>query len=139
MHRGWVFRRLLARFGDLRHRAFAVLGLTYTPNTDTLRRSAAIELCRQLLAAGARVRAHDPAVHELPAEFAAVDLGDLPATLEGTDAAVVCTEWPEFRRAPWRDLLPRLRLPVVIDAYRFLEKELLACGAVEHLSVGRPT
>jgi UDPglucose 6-dehydrogenase len=139
LHRGWIFRRLRARFGDLRDRTFAVLGLTYTPNTDTLRRSAAIELCRQLLAAGARVRAYNPAVHELPAEFAAVELGDLPATLEGADAAIVCTEWPEFRRAPWPDLLPRLRQAVVVDANRFLEKELLACGAVEHLSVGRPT
>jgi UDPglucose 6-dehydrogenase len=138
LHRGWIFRRLEERFGDLSERTFAILGLTYTPNTDTLRRSAAVELCRQLLAAGARVQAHDPAIHQLPLELAVVRLGDLPATLQGADAAIVCTEWPEFRRAPWSELLPRLRQPVVVDANRFLEKELLACGPVEHLSVGRP-
>ena len=139
LHRGWIFRRLQSRFGELRGRTFAVLGLTYTPNTDTLRRSAAVELCQQLLVAGANVRAHDPAVNALPPELAAVRLGDLRATLADADAAIVCTEWPEFRAAPWPELLPLLRQPVVVDANRFLEKPLLACGAVEHLSVGRPT
>ena len=139
LHRGWIFRRLQSRFGDLRGRTFAVLGLTYTPNTDTLRRSAAVELCQQLLAAGANVRAHDPVVRDLPPELAAVRLGDLPATLADADAVVICTEWPQFRTAPWPQFLPLLRQPVVVDANRFLEKPLLACGAVEHLSVGRLT
>ena len=44
----------------------AILGLTYTTNTDTLRRSAAVELCQQLLKAGAKVVAFDPAVKNLP-------------------------------------------------------------------------
>ena len=55
LHRGWAFRRLQSQLDDLRGKKIAVLGLTYTTNTDTLRRSAAVELCRQLLAAGARV------------------------------------------------------------------------------------
>ena len=139
LHRGWIFRRLQTRFGDLRGRTFAVLGLTYTPNTDTLRRSAAVELCQRLLAAGAKVRAHDPAVREMPAELAAVQLGSLDEALAEADAAIVCTEWPVFLSQPWAELLPRMCQPVVVDANRFLEKELLACGAVEHLSVGRPT
>ncbi|MCE9610140.1 MAG: nucleotide sugar dehydrogenase [Chthoniobacter sp.] len=137
LHRGWILRRLHSRFGDLHGRTFAVLGLTYTPDTDTLRRSAAVELCQQLLAAGARVQAHDPAVGALPVELAAVRLGDLRATLAAADAAVICTEWPQFRTAPWTELLPLLGQPVIVDANRFLEKALVACGPVEHLSVGR--
>ncbi len=138
LHRGWIFRRLQSRFGELRGRTVAVLGLTYTPNTDTLRRSAAVELCQQLLAAGASVKAHDPAVRVLPPELAAVRLGDLHTTLADADAAVVCTEWPQFRAAPWPELLPRMRQPVVVDTNRFLEAPLRECGAVEILSVGRP-
>jgi UDPglucose 6-dehydrogenase len=138
-HRSWALRRLRSRFGELRGRTFAVLGLTYTPNTDTLRRSAAVELCQQLLAAGAAVRASDPAVKTLPAELASVRLVELPEALDGADAVIVCTEWPQFRQAPWAEWLPRLRQPVVIDANRFLEKELVACRGLEHLSVGRPS
>jgi UDPglucose 6-dehydrogenase len=42
--------------------SIAVLGLTYKPGTDTLRRSPAVDLCKRLIATGARVIAHDPAV-----------------------------------------------------------------------------
>ena len=62
LHRGWVFRRLQSRLEDLRGKKIAILGLTYTTNTDTLRRSAAVELCQQLLDAGANVSAFDPVV-----------------------------------------------------------------------------
>jgi UDPglucose 6-dehydrogenase len=138
LHRGWAFRRLQSRLGDLRGRQITLLGLVYTPGTDTLRRSAAIELCRALLAAGAQVRAFDPAVKQLPDEFAKVELShDIAAAVHGADAAVICTEWPQFRQADWPRIVPTMRQRVFIDANRFLEKELLAVPAIEHLSVGR--
>jgi len=138
LHRGWAFRRLQSRLGQLRGKKIAVLGLTYTPNTDTLRRSAAVELCQQLLAAGAAVTAFDPAVKALPAELAAVSLAaDLSAAVAGADAAAVCTEWPQFRQANWAELVSRMRQPVLVDANRFLDKELKKLPGVEHLSVGR--
>jgi len=139
LHRSWVFRRLQSRLGDLRGRRFAILGLTYTPGTDTLRRSAAVELCRQLLDAGAEVRAHDPAVSTMPEDLRAVRLGTLSSVLDGADAAVVCTEWPEFRQAPWAELLALMKQRLVVDPNGFLKKELLACHPVEHLSVGSTT
>ncbi|MGA2245234.1 MAG: nucleotide sugar dehydrogenase [Verrucomicrobiota bacterium] len=138
LHRGWAFRRLQSRLGGLRGEKIAVLGLTYTTNTDTLRRSAAVELCQQLLAAGATVSAFDPAVKMLPAELAMIALApNLPAALAGADAATVCTEWPQFRQADWSALIPKMRQPVFVDANRFLETELGNIAGVEHLSVGR--
>ena len=138
LHRGWAGRRLQARLGDLRGQKIAVLGLTYTTNTDTLRRSAAVELCQQLLAAGAHVSAFDPAVKQLPAELSAIQLaGDIASVLAGADAVVVCTEWPQFRQADWPNLIGKLRSPVFVDANRFLDKELKNLPGVEHLSVGR--
>lgn len=137
-HRDWALRKLQSRLGELRGKTIAVLGLTYTTNTDTLRRSAAVELCQQLAAAGARVNAFDPAVKQLPPELAAVTLAkNLPDAVRGADAAVVCTEWPEFRQASWGELLPAMQQPVVVDANRFLENQLNALPGVEHLSVGR--
>jgi UDPglucose 6-dehydrogenase len=138
LHRGWTFHRLHSRLGDLRDKNIAVLGLTYTPGTDTLRRSAAVELCRQLVDAGAKVSAFDPAVTKLPAELNSVSLAaDLPATLAGAEAAAICTEWPQFRLADWAGIIPQMRQPVFVDANRFLEKELKSLPGVEHLSVGR--
>jgi UDPglucose 6-dehydrogenase len=138
LHRGWALRRLQSRLGDLHGKTIAVLGLTYTTNTDTLRRSAAVELCQQLLAAGATVTAFDPAVKKLPAELSAVSLApDLSPALAGADAAAVCTEWPQFRQADWSKLVPHMHHAVFVDANRFLEKELKNIPGIEHLSVGR--
>jgi UDPglucose 6-dehydrogenase len=137
-HRGWAFRRLQTRLGNLAGKRITVLGLTYTPNTDTLRRSAAVELCGQLLRAGAIVTAHDPAVKQLPPDLQAVTLtADLATAIRGADAAAVCTEWPEFRRADWPRLALEMHQPIFLDANRFLEKELKNVPQVEHLSVGR--
>ncbi len=138
LHRGWALRRLQSRLGDLRGRKIAVLGLTYTTNTDTLRRSAAVELCRNLLAEGAGVHAFDPAVKQLPGELARVQLASqMAGALSGADAAVVCTEWPEFRQANWAKIVPAMHQRIFVDANRFLEKELKNLPGVEHLSVGR--
>ena len=115
-----------------------MLGLVYTPHTDTLRRSAAVELCKRLLDAGVTVRAFDPAIKHLPAELAAVTLAtDLTAAVENADAVAVCTEWPQFRAVNWATTILRMRSRVVVDANRFLENELKDLPGIEHLSVGR--
>ena len=127
-----------SRLGDLRGKKISILGLTYTTNTDTLRRSAAVELCQQLLAAGAKVCAFDPAVKNLPPELNSVSLAtDVTAVLTGAEAVAICTEWPQFRQADWAKIVPQMRQPVFVDANRFLEKELKNVPGVEHLSVGR--
>ncbi|NJN40768.1 MAG: hypothetical protein HC807_08100 [Gammaproteobacteria bacterium] len=124
--------------GLLRGKTVAVLGLTYKPGTDTLRRSSAVELCEALIKAGATVRAFDPVVKQLPADLGGIALAASAAeALRGADVAAVCTEWPEFRQVNWSDVVPAMRSGVFVDANRFLEKELKAVSGVEHLSVGR--
>lgn len=137
-HQGWAFRKLQSRLGELRGKTVAVLGLVYTPNTDTLRRSAAVELCQELLAAGARVQAFDPAVKSLPAELAGIGLApDLAAALKSADAAVICTEWPQFRQAPWPDISRLMRRALIVDANGFLSSSLSAVPSIELCCVGR--
>jgi UDPglucose 6-dehydrogenase len=138
LHRGWAFRRLQTRLGDLRGKRISILGLTYTTNTDTLRRSAAVELCQQLLAVGAQISAFDPAIKTLPPELSPVSLAaDVSSALAHAEAVAICTEWPQFRQADWARIVPQMDQPVFVDANRFLEKELKNLPGVEHLSVGR--
>lgn len=140
LHREWNWNRLERRLGGVRGRVVAVLGLTYKPGTDTLRRSAAVELCRKLLAAGASVRVSDPVVKALPPDLSGAAIAASAAeALTGADAAVVCTEWPEFRRDLGPAAIRTMRQRIVIDANRFLEKELQGIPGLEHLSVGRPS
>ena len=84
------------------------------------------------------VWAFDPAVRELPPSLGSVRLApDLGTALMDADAAVVCTEWPEFRAADWPELVRRMSGKIVVDANRFLEKPLQAAPGVEHISVGK--
>lgn len=137
-HRRWTLQRLRSRLGDLRGKTIAVLGLTYKPGTDTLRRSAAVELCRALISEGCSVQAYDPVIKSSSGELSGVKLGSSAGeSLVGTDAAAICTEWSEFRELDWKNAISGMKTPIFIDANRFLEKQLADLGAVELLSVGR--
>src|SRR5688572_1699392 len=97
-HRGWMLRQIQTRIGDLTNRTIALLGLVYTPNTDTLRRSAAVELCQQLQSAGAHVQAYDPVITKAVPELGGVTLvHGVEQALTQAEAVVICTEWPQFR------------------------------------------
>lgn len=146
-HKSWVRRRLLRMLGRpavgervLAGTTVAVWGLTYKPGTDTLRRSSAVELCRWLAREGATVRAHDPAVHELPDELAEdIVLCETPlAALDGADALVVCTAWPQFRELSAEQVHAALSRPMVIDGAGFLAQTLGAEPKLSYARVGSP-
>lgn len=140
VHRGWARRRLGELLGDVRDKTIAVLGLTYKPNTDTLRRSESVALCRWLVERGARVRAYDPSIKnadpELPPSLT------LSATLDdairGADAVVVATEWPAFRELTADRLRASAPAALVLDAGRFLAGTLAGDARVRYFAVGVP-
>ena len=137
-HRGWMLRQVQTRLGNLANRTVAVLGLVYTPNTDTLRRSAAVELCQKLRSSGAEVQAFDPVIRKATPELGAIKLmHDVESALTQADAVVICTEWPQFREMDWAKAISKMRRALVIDANRFLEKPLQGVAGAEHISVGR--
>jgi len=134
-HKKWAQRRLVDRLGELKGKTIAVWGLTYKPGTDTLRRSAAVELCVDLIAAGAKVKAWDPAVKEAPG--LAVELAsDAVAAVKGASALVIATEWPQFRELDLAAVLSTMDRPLVLDADRFLSKQI---KNAEYYAVGIPS
>ena len=137
-HKKWAFERLRDQLGELRNKRVTILGLTYKPGTSTLRRSAALELVRELQQAGAKVTVHDPMIRKLPEEFDEVYIEEgMSEGLENADAAVICTEWPEFRNADWQALVPLMNNALIVDANRFLDSALKGVANVKYASVGR--
>jgi UDPglucose 6-dehydrogenase len=138
-HRAWPRNRLSVLLGGLEGRRIALLGLTYKPGTDTLRRSYALELARMLIAAGAEIRAFDPVISQWPSGF------DLPITLSrsvadavrGTDAAVITTEWPEFRNEDWLTLTTTMTNRILIDPKGLLEARRSDFVGITYAVVGR--
>jgi UDPglucose 6-dehydrogenase len=138
-HRHWAERRLADMLGDMVGTTVAIWGLTYKPGTDTLRRSAAVELAQSLRRQGARVQAHDPAVERLPRDIGeAVRLcADPLSAASGAAALVVATPWPEFQRVPSDDVAARMSGNLVLDANRFLAETLGRQPRLRYVSVGR--
>jgi UDPglucose 6-dehydrogenase len=130
-HKQWALLKLQRLLVDLKEKTVTVLGLTYKPLTDTLRRSSSIELCRSLVEQGASVRAFDPAIKDL--QMNGVSLCPSAAeALRGADAAVLATPWPEFRALDWSAAMREMRRPLLIDALGFVREQARVTGAEYH-------
>jgi UDPglucose 6-dehydrogenase len=121
IHREWPRERLESLLGSVNGRTIAIWGLTYKPGTDTLRRSAAVDLCRWLIDQGARVRVHDPAVRNLPSSLSAAVKATSPEdATKDADALVVATEWADYRNVDLDAVAQSMKRRLVIDANGFL-------------------
>ncbi len=139
-HKEWPRRRLQEIWGNLAAKSIVVLGLTYKPGTDTLRRSSAVETCLWLHRQGASVAAYDPAVHELPDELRKVIrlCSSIEDAARGASALLVATEWPELASLRADDLVSWMEEPIIIDPGRFLDAQLGMDSRIRYLTVGRP-
>ena len=93
-----VVSKLKKHLGSLVGKKIALLGLAFKPNTDDMREASSVVLAARLQGEGARVRAYDPVAEERASELlTGVEMCDSALdALDGADAAVIVTEWPEF-------------------------------------------
>lgn len=139
LHKNWPCRRLGELLGPLTGRRVGVLGLTYKPGTDTLRRSASLEACRWLAGQGALVRAYDPAVAALPEDVAGVQVcPTAEAAVRAAEAILVATPWPVFRDLAAEELARWARPSVVVlDPAGYLAERLASDPRIRYVTVGR--
>jgi len=125
--------------GEVEGRTVAVLGLSFKPETDDVRESAALEIVRGLLERGGRVRAYDPAA--MPAAGRLVPemtlCKDAYEACEGADAVVIVTEWNQFRMLDLERVKSLLAEPVMVDLRNIYEPESLAAAGFRYVGVGR--
>ncbi len=138
LHKQWLRRTIARAAGKLKGARIAVLGLTYKPGTDTLRRSASVETCRWLSSEGASIHAYDPAVRSLPEELnGSITLAaTAEEALRGAEAAIVATAWPHFQDLTADAVFREMRQPVIIDAARFLQGGLGHHPRIRYFGIG---
>jgi UDPglucose 6-dehydrogenase len=124
---------------ELDEKVVGLLGLAFKPNTDDLREAPSLDIARVLLAAGAHVRAYDPAAMEgarvkLPAVEYTKDAYGLAA---GADALVVVTEWNEFRHLDMARLKASMRRPVVVDGRNIYDPVVMRGHGFTYRGIGR--
>jgi len=133
-------RIIAACGGAVDGKTIAILGLTFKPNTDDMRDAPALDIIPKLQAAGARIRAFDPAgVREARAMLRDVDYVDGPyEALEGADAVAIVTEWDEFRALDLDRVKSLMKAPVLIDLRNIYHPAQMAAAGVQYHSIGRP-
>jgi UDPglucose 6-dehydrogenase len=126
--------------GSVRGKTIAVLGLTFKPNTDDMREAPSLKIVPALQAAGATIRAYDPAgMAEAKKLLDGIHWCETAYdTLDGADALVIITEWNAFRALDLARMKELMKAPVMIDLRNIYNPaEMLAAG-FHYTSVGRP-
>ena len=139
-HKEMMVEKIRAALGgDLRGRTLGVLGLAFKANTDDMRDAPSLTILPKLIAEGAVVKAYDPQASANAAPLLpGVTMVDWAEdALADADAALVLTEWDEFRSLNWRRLAATMRAPVLIDLRNIFEPEDIAEQGLRYVSLGR--
>jgi UDPglucose 6-dehydrogenase len=135
-----TIHKLQKHLGSLVGKRIALLGVAFKPNTDDTREATSLVLSGRLQGEGAEVRAYDPVADAKSNSMlgaARVAPTALDA-LDGAHAAVLVTEWPEFRELDWAgDVRSRMTVPLVVDGRNFLDREALIEAGFTYEGVGR--
>lgn len=124
---------------DLKGRTIAILGLSFKPDTDDMREAPSVGIIKDLLSAGATIRAYDPAAMDAARRFLPdIDYcDDEYAAATGSHALVVLTEWNQFRSLDFQRLKTAMREPNLIDLRNIYEPEAVKSAGFNFVSVGR--
>jgi UDPglucose 6-dehydrogenase len=125
--------------GDLRGKTFAILGLSFKPNTNDLREAPALAIAEILIKQGATIRAYDPVALEEASRTlnGLIPCEDAYHAAEGTDALILMTEWNQFRTLDFERLKTSMRQPVLFDLRNVYDPTKVAALGFLHVSVGR--
>jgi UDPglucose 6-dehydrogenase len=131
--------KLQKHLGSLVGKEIALLGVAFKPHTDDIREATSLVLSGRLAGEGANVRVYDPvAAAKADSMLAGAHISDsVLEAVDGADAAVLVTEWPEFAELDWAEVKRRMRVPLVVDGRNFLDREALIEAGFTYEGIGR--
>lgn len=135
--------KVVRKYGEnLTGRTFAVWGLSFKPDTDDMRQSAAIVIIEELTRLGARIHAYDPkAVKEaktcyLKGNSQVIYFDGKYDALRGCDAMILVTEWKEFRSPNYDLMKEMLKESVIFDGRNQYNAEEMKKKGFEYIQIG---
>ncbi len=142
----YVASKILKSFGgtDLSGKRIAIWGLSFKPGTDDVRDSPSATIIRKLLEWGAEVCAHDPCASQsflssYPDLQKILLCHSAYQAVEGADALVLLTEWPEYKRPNFEKIGSLMRERRLFDFRNQYQTEVLSKHGFTYESVGRPS
>lgn len=128
--------------GDLAGKKIAMWGLAFKPYTDDIREAPSLYNIDALLELGASVSAYDPEamghVRQLMGDKITFTKNPYEA-LEGADALLIVTEWPQFRTPDFDRMDSLLKNKVIFDGRNLYELNQMQELGYTYYSIGRQT
>jgi len=139
--RSVMVEKIQQALGRLEGKTLGVLGLAFKPNTDDTRESPAIEIIQALMKSGAKIRTYDPAAMAEARKILkdVTYCNDAYDAVRDADAAVLLTEWNEFRNLDLDRLRQSLRQPIFIDLRNVYDAQRMNRAGFRYIGVGRGT
>ncbi|PWD98693.1 UDP-glucose dehydrogenase family protein [Marinilabilia rubra] len=125
---------------EVKGKTFSVWGLSFKPHTDDMREAPAIIIIRELLEAGAKIKAYDPiAMDEAKKEFNNdIEYGQDPYdVLIDSDGLLLLTEWPEFRIPNYNVMKKLMTTKVVFDGRNIYDMHEMNENGFDYMGIGR--
>jgi UDPglucose 6-dehydrogenase len=134
-----VVAKLQKHLGSLVGRRVALLGLAFKANTDDMREASSLVLSARLQADGATVSAYDPiAEAEARKLMTGVRFADSAMeAVDGADACILVTEWPEFAELDWGEVKQRMAGGLLIDGRNFADRDAAIAAGFVYEGIGR--
>ena len=127
----------------LKDKRIAVLGLSFKPETDDIRNAPSIDVIKELLNEGAKVRLYDPKAMDnmkevFPEQPPQILYVNSPyEAAEGAAALLIITEWDEFKGLDLKKIKDAMANPIIVDGRNIFEPEDVRSLGFEYYSVGR--
>jgi len=134
-----VIDLLREKLEELPGRVIGMLGLAFKPNTDDMRDAPSVDIAKVLLAAGAEVRAYDPAAMDVARRLLpdVEYVKDAYAVARGADALVLVTEWNEFRQLDMARVKQLMRRPVFVAGRNIYDPGAMKALGFTYRGIGR--
>jgi UDPglucose 6-dehydrogenase len=138
-----VIEKLKDHFGGLlKDKVIAIWGLAFKPRTDDIREAPALTLVEYLLSQGAKVQVHDPEamgnVRKIYGDKLSYFDLQMPA-LKGAHALCIMTEWNDYKRPKWDEMLTLMSSPAIFDGRNIYDPERMESLGFKYHSIGRPS
>jgi len=142
-HKEAPFRKLWQHFEcDLNGLNIAIWGAAFKAGTASIDNSPSLPTIEAILAQRASVQIHDPqALPNLSKRLGPrTNLSlhpDAYSALQGVDALLVLTDWPEYQQLDFKRIKAMMNQPVIIDGRNLYKRADLEAKGISYYAIGR--
>jgi len=136
-----LIKKLAGILWNIPDKDIAIWGVAFKPDTDDIRSAPSIDIIKQLVAEGARVRAFDPAaMNKAKGELGEKNITwcrDAYEAVDGADCLILMTEWNEFKEVDWQRLKKIMKQPIILDGRNIYDPEEIKKLGFKYVGMGR--